>query len=178
MAASGHLESWCSDLPKYKNGAINRLPMPHLVGKVVLHRFLCPFIFKFHFQYGRWRPFWILASPKFRSHFREGHGSSFFSKYPKELKSSVKPNYALGGHGTPRYHPTILGWSRLSNPSDLPCLFSCKMIKQNQLENHLVLLCHFCEAPVLLVKHTVTWISWNWHIYCCWFHCEDTESMK
>ena len=23
----------------------------------------------------------------------------------------------------------ILGWSQLSNPSDLPCLFSCKMIK-------------------------------------------------
>ena len=39
--------------------------------------------------------------------------------------------------------------SPLSNPSDLPYLFS--------------LLCHFCEAPFLLVKHTVTWISWNWH---------------
>ena len=42
----------------------------------------------------------------------------------------------------------LLGWSQLSNPSDLPCLFSCKMIKQNQLENHIVLLlCYFCEAP-------------------------------
>ena len=30
-----------------------------------------------------------------------------FSKYFKELKSSVKPYYALGGHGTPRLHPTI-----------------------------------------------------------------------
>ena len=59
----------------------------------------------------------------------------------------------------------LLGWSQLSNPSDSPCLFSCKMIKQNQLENHLVLLCHFCEAPFLLMKHTVTWISWNWHSY-------------
>ena len=59
----------------------------------------------------------------------------------------------------------LLGWSQLSNPSDLPYLFSCKMIKQNQLENHLVLLCHSCEAPFLLVKHTVTWISWNWHSY-------------
>ena len=39
------------------------------------------------------------------------------------------------------------------------------MIKQDQLDNHLVLLCHFCEAPLLLVKHTVTWISWNWHSY-------------
>ena len=48
----------------------------------------------------------------------------------------------------------LLGWSQLSNPSDLPCLFSCKMIKQNQLENHLVFSCHFCEAPFLLVKHT------------------------
>ena len=49
----------------------------------------------------------------------------------------------------------LLGWSQLSNPSDLPYLFSCKMIKQNQLQNHLVLLCHFCEAPFLFVKHTV-----------------------
>ena len=72
----------------------------------------------------------------------------------------------------------LLGWSQLSNPSDLPCLFSCKMIKQNQLENHLVFSCHFCEAPFLLVKHRVTWITWNWHSYCCWFHCEDTESKK
>ena len=72
----------------------------------------------------------------------------------------------------------LLGWSQLSNPSNLPCLFSCKMIKQNQLENHLVFLCHFCEAPFLLVKHTVTWITWNWQRYCCWFHCEDTESKK
>ena len=52
---------------------------------------------------------------------------------------------------------------------------SCKTIKQNQLENHLVLLCHFCKSPFLLVKHTVTWITWNWYSYCCWFHCEDTE---
>ena len=28
-----------------------------------------------------------------------------FSKYLKVLKSSVKPYYALGAHGTPRYHP-------------------------------------------------------------------------
>ena len=47
----------------------------------------------------------------------------------------------------------LLGWSQLSNPSVLPCLFSCKMIKQNQLENHLVLLCNFCEAPFLLMQH-------------------------
>ena len=72
----------------------------------------------------------------------------------------------------------FLGWSQLPNLSDLPCLFSCKMIKQNQLENHLVLLYNFCEAPFLLVKHTVTWISWNWPSYCCWFHCKDTESKK
>ena len=72
----------------------------------------------------------------------------------------------------------LIGWSQLSNPLHLPCLFSCKMIKQNQLENHLVLLCHFCEALFLLLKHTVTWITWNWHSYWCWFHCEDTESKK
>ena len=34
-------------------------------------------------------------------------GAHFFSKYPKELKSSVKSYYAHGGHGTPRYHPTV-----------------------------------------------------------------------
>ena len=33
-------------------------------------------------------------------------GAKFFSKYFKELKSSVKPYYALSGHGTPRLHPT------------------------------------------------------------------------
>ena len=59
----------------------------------------------------------------------------------------------------------LLGWSQLSNPSDLLYLFPCKMIKQNQLENHWVSFCHFCEAPFLLVKHTVTWITWNWHSY-------------
>ena len=87
-------------------GDMNGLTMPRLVGKVVLHRFLWPFLFKLHFQYGRRWPFWILASPKFHRHFSEGLGSSIFSKYPKELKSSVKLYYALGGHGTPKYHPT------------------------------------------------------------------------
>ena len=57
--------------------------MPHSVGKVVLHRFLCPFIFNLDFQFGRRRPFWISASTKFRGHFREGHGSSFFSNHTK-----------------------------------------------------------------------------------------------
>ena len=128
MAAGGHLEFWCSDSPKYKKGVINRLPMPHLVGKVVLHRFLCPFIFKFHFQYGHLRAFWILASPKFRCHFREGHGSSFFSKYPKELKSNVEPYYALGGHGTPRYHPTATSpreFTKLLRPVVVLLMSSC-----------------------------------------------------
>ena len=84
MAGGGHLEFWCSDLPKYKNGVTNKLPMQHLVGKVVLHRFLCPFIFKFHFQYGRWWPFWILTSPKFRRHFRGGAWELiFFLNTPK-----------------------------------------------------------------------------------------------
>ena len=73
---------------------------------MVLHSYPYQFVFKLHFQYGRRRPFWILASHKFRRHFREGHGGYIFSKYFKELKSSVKPYYALGGHGTPRLHPT------------------------------------------------------------------------
>ena len=38
--------------------------------------------------------------------FSWGSWGLFFSKYFKELKSSVKPYYALGGHGTPRLHPT------------------------------------------------------------------------
>ena len=28
----------------------------------------------------------------------------------------------------------LLGWSQLSNPSDLPCLFSCKMIKRHSMQ--------------------------------------------
>ena len=47
-------------LIKIKNDARNRLSMPHLVGKVILHGFLWPFTFKLHFQYGRRRPSWIL----------------------------------------------------------------------------------------------------------------------
>ena len=38
--------------------------------------------------------------------FLRGSWGLFFSKYFKELKSSVKPYYALSGHGTPRSHPT------------------------------------------------------------------------
>ena len=106
MAAGGHLEFWWLDWWKYQNEARNRFSMPKLVGKVVLHSFPYQFVLKLHFQYGRRRPFWILASHKFRHHFREGHGGLIFSKYFKELKSSVKPYYALGGHGTPRLHPT------------------------------------------------------------------------
>ena len=59
---------------KYKNDARNEFSMPELVGKVVLHSFRYQSVFKLHFQYGHRRPFWILASHKFRRHFREGHG--------------------------------------------------------------------------------------------------------
>ena len=59
----------------------------------------------------------------------------------------------------------LLCWSQLSNPSDLPYYFHAKWLNKIKLEKHLVLSCHFCEAPFLLVKHTVTWISWNWHSY-------------
>ena len=73
----------------------------------------------------------------------------------------------------------LLGWSQLSNPSDLPCLFSCKMIKQNQLENHFGFIMSFlwstfsvsetnCDLDFLKLTQ----------LYCCWFHCEDTESKK
>ena len=89
-----------------KKDARSGFSMPQLVGKVVLHSFRYQFGFKLHFQYGHRRPFWILASHKFRRHFREGHGGNFVSKYFKELKSSVKPYYTLSGHGTPRLHPT------------------------------------------------------------------------
>ena len=106
MAEGGHLEFWWLDWSKYQNEARNGFSMPKSVGKVVLHSFPYQFVLKLHFQYGRRRPFWILASHKFRRHFREGHGGYIFSKYFKELKSSVKPYYALGGHGTPRLHQT------------------------------------------------------------------------
>ena len=55
----GHLEFIYLDSSKYKNDARNGLSMPHLVGKVILHRFLWPFTSKLHFQYGRRRPSWI-----------------------------------------------------------------------------------------------------------------------
>ena len=35
------------------------------------------------------------------------------------------------------------------------------MIKQNQIEDHLILLSYFCQALFLFVKHTVTWITRN-----------------
>ena len=85
MAAGGHLEFWWLDWSKYKNDARNGFSVPKLVGKVVLHHFRYQFVFKLHFQYGHRRPFWILASHKFRRHFREGHGGYFF---PNTSKSS------------------------------------------------------------------------------------------
>ena len=106
LVDGGHIEFWYLDSSKYKNYARNGFSMPKLVGKVVLHSFWYQFVFKLHFQYGHRRPFWILPSHKFRRHFRKGHGGKIFSKYVKELKSSVKPYYALSGHGTPRLHPT------------------------------------------------------------------------
>ena len=60
LVDGGPLEFRYLDSSKYKNGARNGLSMPHLVGKVILHRFLWPFTFKLHFQYGRRRPSWIL----------------------------------------------------------------------------------------------------------------------
>ena len=60
LIAGGHLEFWYLDSSKYKNDARNGLSMPHLVGKVILYGFLWPFTFKWHFQYGRRRPSWIL----------------------------------------------------------------------------------------------------------------------
>ena len=50
--------------------------------------------------------FWLLTNPA--AIFARVMGGYFFSKYFKELKSSVKPYYALSGHGTPRLHPTII----------------------------------------------------------------------
>ena len=41
---------------------------------------------------------------------QESWGLIFF-RYFKELKSSVKPYYALSGHGTPRLHPTNMPMS-------------------------------------------------------------------
>ena len=73
ISAGVHLEFWWLDWSKYKNDARNGFSMPKLVGKVVLHSFRYQFVFKLHFQYGHRRPFWILASHKFRRHFREVH---------------------------------------------------------------------------------------------------------
>ena len=43
--------------------------------------------------------FWLLTNSA--ANFARVMGAKFFSKYFKELKSSVKPYYALSGHGTP-----------------------------------------------------------------------------
>ena len=48
--------------------------------------------------------FWLLTNSA--AIFARVMGANFFSKYFKELKSSVKLYYALSGHGTPRLHPT------------------------------------------------------------------------
>ena len=50
-------------------------------------------------------PFWILASPRFGPHFREGHRGSIFFKYLKVSEFTLKPSSALGGHGRSKYDP-------------------------------------------------------------------------
>ena len=62
MADGGHLEFWCLGSSIYRSDARNRLSMLHLVGKVVLHGFLCRFVFKLLFQYGHRRPFWLVPN--------------------------------------------------------------------------------------------------------------------
>ena len=49
--------------------------------------------------------FWLLQNSA--ANFARVMGARFFSKYPKKLKPSTKPYYALGGHGVPRYHRTM-----------------------------------------------------------------------
>ena len=72
QAAILNFDGWTGQ--NTKNDARNGFSMPTLVGKVVFHSFRYQFVFKLHFQYGHRRLFWILASHKFRRHFREGHG--------------------------------------------------------------------------------------------------------
>ena len=60
LVDGGYREFWYLNSSEYENDARNGLSLPHLVGKVILHGFLWPFTFKFHFQYGRRRPSWIL----------------------------------------------------------------------------------------------------------------------
>ena len=63
------IQNFYFDSSKYENDARNGFPMPQLVGQVILHGFLCPLVFKLHFQYGRRRPSWILL---FRQKYKNG----------------------------------------------------------------------------------------------------------
>ena len=89
----------------------NGFSMPKLVVKVVLHTFRYQFVFKFHFQYaiGGHFEFWLLTTSA--AIFARVMRAIFFNKYLKELKSSVKPYYALSGHGNPGLHPTSWWWT-------------------------------------------------------------------
>ena len=46
---------------------------------------------------------------EFAHTFGRGIGAHFFSKYPKVPKSILKRTFALHGHGSPGYDPTIIG---------------------------------------------------------------------
>ena len=100
------------DWSKYKNGARNGFSMPKLEGKVVLHSFRCQFVFKLHFQYGRRQPFWILASHKFRRHFREGHGAKFFLNTSKSSNQVSNLTMLSVGTGPPDCTQLIVGISQ------------------------------------------------------------------
>ena len=78
------------DLPKYKKGVINRLPNPHLVRKVVLHRFLCPFILSFIFNMAASGHFgfWLLQNSA--AIFARVMGAFFFLNTPKSWNQVSK----------------------------------------------------------------------------------------
>ena len=61
LVDGGHLEFWHLDSSKYKNVTRNRFSMPHLVGKVILHGFLCRHCIK---KGSTWTQQWFLTSAR------------------------------------------------------------------------------------------------------------------
>ena len=100
------LEFWWLDWSKYQNDARNGFSMPKLVGRMYYKAFDMILFWSYisNMAIGSHFGFWLLTNSA--AIFARVMGAILFSRYFKELKSSVKPYYALSGHGTPRSHLT------------------------------------------------------------------------
>ena len=104
QAAILNFDGWTGQ--NTKTDARNGFSMPNISRKSGITQLSISICFKVTFPI--WPPAAILdfGFSQIPPPFSRGSWGLFFSKYFKELKSSVKPYYALSGHGTPRLHPT------------------------------------------------------------------------